>query len=62
MQLLLNLKAVREKRALSQVELAQRTGIDQRAVSELERGLRAAQRRTQRKLARALNVNPAALA
>lgn len=61
MPLLANLRTIRERRALSQADLARLTGVAQRSLSELERGLRAAQPRTQRKLARALKVDPAAL-
>lgn len=61
MPVLANLRIIRERRALSQADLARLTGVAQRSLSELERGLRAAQPRTQRKLARALKVDPAAL-
>jgi transcriptional regulator with XRE-family HTH domain len=59
--ILANLRAVRERRALSQVELSRATGVAQRTLSELERGVRTAQGRTARKLAKALKVDPAEL-
>lgn len=61
MAILTNLRPIRERRALSQAELARKTGVAQRSLSELERGLRSAQPSTLRKLARALKVDPAAL-
>lgn len=61
MPLLSNLRAVREQRALSQAELGRLVGMSQPALSTLERGVRGAQPRTMRKLAKALKVDPAEL-
>jgi transcriptional regulator with XRE-family HTH domain len=58
MPILANLRRVRERRALSQLDLARLSKVAQRSLSELERGLRSAQPRTTRKLARALKVDP----
>jgi transcriptional regulator with XRE-family HTH domain len=59
--ILANLRTVRERRLLSQAELSKATGVAQRTLSELERGIRTAQGRTTRKLAKALKVDPAEL-
>jgi transcriptional regulator with XRE-family HTH domain len=56
-----NLRLVRDRRALSQVDLAKRSGVAQRSISELENGQRSARPSTVRKLARALKVDPAEL-
>ncbi|HEY1294699.1 MAG TPA: helix-turn-helix transcriptional regulator [Chloroflexota bacterium] len=61
MPILANLRTVRERRLLSQAELSKATGVAQRTLSELERGIRTAQGRTTRKLAKALKVDPAEL-
>jgi transcriptional regulator with XRE-family HTH domain len=61
MPTLSNLRAVREQQALSQSELAALVDMHQPALSQIERGVRSAQPRTLRKLARALNVKPAEL-
>jgi transcriptional regulator with XRE-family HTH domain len=59
--MLANLKPIRERRALSQDDLAKLSGVAQRSLSEIERGLRPARPSTLRKIARALNVDPADL-
>ncbi|HKD00448.1 MAG TPA: helix-turn-helix transcriptional regulator [Methylomirabilota bacterium] len=60
MPILQNLRAVRESRALSQIDLARLAKTTQPTISELEGG-RSAQISTLRKLARALRVQPAQL-
>lgn len=55
-----NLRAIRERAALSQDELAERAGIARHNVSRLENG-QAAQYKTLRKLAAALDVTPGEL-
>jgi len=57
MPVLSNLRAVRERRALSQVELARLARVTQSTLSHLEAG-RPAMPSTTRKLARALRVQP----
>jgi transcriptional regulator with XRE-family HTH domain len=52
------LKSLRKERALSQRDLARASGVGPVTISELERGVREAQPRTIRKLAKALNVEP----
>lgn len=54
------LKALRDKRALSQQELADRSGVSRTTILKLEGG-RNAWPQTVRKLARALGVDPAEL-
>jgi transcriptional regulator with XRE-family HTH domain len=61
MPVLSNLRAVRERQALSQADLAELVGMHQPTLSALERGARSAQPRTLRKLAKALKVKPAEL-
>lgn len=51
------LRAVRERRALSQRELAALSGVDQTTISHIEGG-KGAWPRTARKLAQALGVDP----
>ena len=57
---LLALRALRERAALSQRELAQRAGTTQTTISRLEQGYDA-RPTTTRRLARALRVQPADL-
>ena len=52
------LRQIRVKRALSQQDLEQTTGIAQSTISNLELGNRPARLSTIRKLAEALNVEP----
>ena len=55
------LKTLRERRFLSHRDLAKRAGVSPTTVLNLEAGRVEAQRRTVRKLARALDVEPAEL-
>jgi transcriptional regulator with XRE-family HTH domain len=55
------LRAVRIERALSQAELAKRSGVSRVAITRLERGDVDARFATIRKLAEALGVEPAVL-
>jgi transcriptional regulator with XRE-family HTH domain len=55
-----NLRAAREARMLSQVELSERSGVAQATISHLERG-RSAHYGTVRALAKALRVKPSGL-
>jgi len=55
------LRAVRERKMLSTGELAERAGIAKTTVLDLEHGRTAAHLRTARKLAAALEVDPAEL-
>lgn len=54
----LRLRALRERHALSQRALAERSGVDHKTVSAAETGRRAPQPRTLRALAEALDVEP----
>jgi transcriptional regulator with XRE-family HTH domain len=56
-----NLRAIRERRGLSQAELYRRSGVAQPSISEIETGHRGAQIRTLTKLADALGVRVADL-
>jgi len=56
-----NLRAIRERRGLSQAELWRRSGVAQPSISEIETGHRGAQIRTLTKLADALGVPVAEL-
>ena len=63
---LTRLRVVRERRVMSQLDLAAATGVAQATVaqatlSRLEQGITSAQPRTLRKLARALRVDPVEL-
>jgi transcriptional regulator with XRE-family HTH domain len=58
---LLALRAVRERQAMTQTELARRARVSQPTLSHLELGKRDAQPSTHRKLARALKVEPSVL-
>jgi transcriptional regulator with XRE-family HTH domain len=51
-----NLRRIRMRRGLGQVELAQRAGLTQPTISEIETGHRGAQTRTLQKLADALDM------
>jgi len=55
------LRALREGKFLSHRELATKAGVSPTTVLNLEAGKAEAQRRTVRKLARALGVDPAEL-
>jgi DNA-binding XRE family transcriptional regulator len=55
------LRTLRERRFLSHRDLAKRAGISPTTVLNLEAGRVEAQRRTVRKLAKALEVDPAEL-
>lgn len=55
------LKAVREEKFVTQLELAEAAGVTQGSVSALETGDRGAYTATIRKLAAALEVEPGAL-
>jgi transcriptional regulator with XRE-family HTH domain len=55
------LKALRIRRALTQEELAQRAGLSKNAVNRLEVDKAEPRMSTLRKLARALDVDPAEL-
>ncbi|MDP9475872.1 MAG: helix-turn-helix transcriptional regulator [Actinomycetota bacterium] len=56
-----NLRAVRAYMDMDQYELAAKSGVDQATISQLERGHRRPQRRTVKKLATALGVDPTIL-
>ena len=56
-----NLRAAREKLGLSQIEVAQRSGVEQGEVSRIERGIRDPQISTLRKLAAAVEMPPGRL-
>jgi transcriptional regulator with XRE-family HTH domain len=55
------LKELRRLRALSQEELAERSGVGRNTISRIERGETGAHGRTLRRLARALGVDVAEL-
>ncbi len=55
------LRSLRQARAMSQRDLAAKSGVAQDTISDLEKGTRRAQPRTVRKLARALRTSPEAL-
>lgn len=55
------LKALRERKALSLAELAERAGVSKNTLFRLEHGSPAPYPRTIRKLAEALGVEPAEL-
>jgi transcriptional regulator with XRE-family HTH domain len=56
-----NLRAARKKLDLSQIEVSQRSGVEQGEVSRIERGLRDPQVSTLEKLAAAVEVAPGRL-
>lgn len=55
------LRRLREARAISQLDLAERSGVSRATISYLERGTAEARWVTMRKLAEALGVEPAEL-
>ena len=55
---LTRLKAIRERRALSQQELAQLAGLTRVTITRLESGVTQPYPKTTRKLAEVLGVNP----
>jgi transcriptional regulator with XRE-family HTH domain len=58
---LTKLAEVRQRKLLSQAELAERAGVSKNTIHRLENGISEAQGRTIRKLADALGVAPAQL-
>lgn len=56
-----NLRAARKKLDLSQIEVAQRSGVEQGEVSRIERGIRDPQVSTLEKLAAAVEIPPGRL-
>jgi transcriptional regulator with XRE-family HTH domain len=56
-----NLRAARKKLDLSQIEVAQRSGVEQGEVSRIERGIRDPQVSTLEKLAAAVEMAPGRL-
>jgi len=56
-----NLRAARKKLDLSQIEVSQRSGVEQGEVSRIERGIRDPQVSTLEKLATAVEVPPGRL-
>lgn len=52
------LRELREHASLSQMELAERSGVSRATIADLERGKRKPHPRTRRKLAEALKVEP----
>jgi transcriptional regulator with XRE-family HTH domain len=56
-----NLKATRTRRLLTQDELAERAGVSQSTIANIERDNAEPQFRTIRKLAKALEVDPTEL-
>ncbi len=56
-----HLRSLRVEAGLSQAELAARSGVDQSAISFLERGRRRPTRKTMTRLAKALGVSLKAL-
>jgi transcriptional regulator with XRE-family HTH domain len=55
------LREVRTKRLLTQDELAEKAGVSQSTIANIERNNAEPQFRTIRKLAKALNVDPTSL-
>ncbi len=58
MNKLSRLAEYRKRRMLTQMELAQLSGVSRAAIAALEKGHREAQPRTARKLAKVLKVKP----
>ena len=58
MRRLTNLKKERQRRQLTQMELAKISGVDRSTITRLERGATRASPVTMSKLARALKVKP----
>ena len=56
-----NLRQVRERRLLTQADLAERSGVAETTINRLENGHHQARISTVRKLAEALGVDPAEL-
>jgi transcriptional regulator with XRE-family HTH domain len=56
-----NLRAARKKLDLSQIEVSQRSGVEQGEVSRIERGIRDPQVSTLEKLAAAVELPPGRL-
>lgn len=52
------LRGLRERASLSQMELAERSGVSRATIADLEAGKRPARPSTRRKLAAALRVEP----
>ena len=52
------LRELRDEASLSQMELAQRSGVSRATIADLEAGKRPARPSTRRKLAEALGVEP----
>lgn len=52
------LKELRERAALSQMDLAARSGVSRATIADLEAGKRPARPSTRRKLAEALGIEP----
>jgi transcriptional regulator with XRE-family HTH domain len=52
------LRELRDRAALSQEDLAQRSGVSRATIADLEAGKRPARPSTRRKLAKALGVSP----
>ncbi len=61
MQRLTSLKKERQRRRLTQMELAEISGVNRTTITRLERGATRASPVTMSKLARALKVKPSAL-
>ena len=55
------LRSLRERAALSQEDLAEKSGVSRATIADLEAGKRPARPSTRRKLADALGVEPKAL-
>lgn len=58
MQTTSKLKELRDRASLSQMDLAEASGISRATIADLERGKRPARPSTRRKLAKALGVEP----
>ncbi len=61
MRRLTSLKKERQRRRLTQMELAEISGVNRTTITRLERGATRASPATMSKLARALKVQPSAL-
>ncbi len=58
MQKTTQLRELRDRASLSQVELAERAGVSRATIADLELGKRKPQPKTKRKIAEALGVEP----
>lgn len=58
MQTTSKLKELRDRASLSQMDLAEASGVSRATIADLERGKRPARPSTRRKLAKALGVTP----